>query len=89
MKNQLKEPAGQFTFKNKIYNVYKDTKSGLEFFFVGKEEKKFWSLLHKHKNPEAIPENELLSGIYFHKGTRNCAPNYVNSHVPAKFVRKG
>ena len=79
---------GTHLFNYKTYNIYKDTFTNLEFIFVGKNEKYFWALIKKHQGVENIPDNVLLTGIYFREGTKETYPNYKNSHVRAKYVRK-
>ena len=79
---------GTHNFNNKTYNVYKDTYADLEFIFVGKFEKIFWALLKEYNAVENIPENVLLTGIYFRKNTRETYPNFENGHIRAKYVRK-
>jgi hypothetical protein len=79
---------GTHVFNNKEYNIYKDSKVGLEFIFVDREEKRFWELLKKFKDPLNIPENILMTGIYFRIGTRDTNPNYKNGHIHAKYITK-
>ena len=79
---------GKFKYKNKDYNVYTDTSVKLEFIFIDGEEQIFWDLLKKHGNVDAIPENEFLTGIYFHKGTLDLSPEYKNSSINARYITK-
>lgn len=77
-----------FKYNNKDYNVYTDTYVSLEFIFIDDQEQVFWDLLKEHGNVNAIPENILLTGIYFTQGTRDISPEYKNSHIRARYITK-
>lgn len=77
-----------FKIKNRIYNIYKYGNMDFEFFFVGREEEKFWELQKKYERVESIPNHVLLKGVFFKYGTRDTAGNYVNRHIVANLVRK-
>ena len=79
---------GTFNHKNKDCNVYKDTYADLEFIFIDDQEQIFQDILSKHGDVENIPEDVLLTGIYFKQGTRDISPEYKNGHIRAKYIRK-
>lgn len=79
---------GTFNYNNKDRNVYKDTHADLEFIFIDGQEEVFWDLLKKHNDAKNIPEDVLLTGIYFNKDTRNLSPEYENSGIRAKYITK-
>ena len=80
--------SGTFKYKNKDCNVYTDTYVNLEFIFIDGQEQVFWDLLKEHSDVEAIPEDILLTGMYFNKETRDLSPEYKNSHIRARHIRK-
>lgn len=79
---------GTFKYNNKDCNVYKDTNAKLEFIFVDGQEQVFWNLLKEHGEVANIPENILLTGIYFNQGTRDLSPEFENSHIIAHYIAK-
>lgn len=80
--------SGIFNYNNKDFNVYKDTYADLEFIFIDGQEQIFWNLLEEHGDVQKIPEDVLLTGIYFHQGTRDLSPEYENSGIRARYITK-
>ena len=79
---------GTFNYNNKDNNVYKDNYADLEFIFTEGQEQVFWDLLKRYEDVNKIPEDVLLTGMYFNKNTRDLSPIYENSLMRAKYITK-
>ncbi len=68
--------------------MYKDTYAELEFIFIEGQEQMFWDLLKEYGDVQNIPDDVLLTGIYFNQGTRDLTPEYKNSSIRACCITK-